>query len=581
MSVVERARVAWRPIERAHAAVPDAWVMLGLALFAAALFVVRATGLPNLLDNEYRVGASALDVLQHGDWLCPHDLLGNTDKPPLLVWLVALASWPSGHVTPLTLYLPTAIATVLTAWLVVSAGTRRFGGLAGALGGFAYLCSHIGVQQMGTARWDGLFAFTVTLTALAAFRAWMTGRGWTLFWLAATAATLTKGPLGVLLAAMGLLAVPWERRSGRPRPLAGSQATGVTLFAVLTLGWFALAYLRVGPHLVDDMIRGELLGHVVEHRVGFRFWKPLGDVAANFAPWIVFGLVALYRVVRTPAVDDETRAFERFLFCWFIGGLVLFSLSPHNQSRLMDPMIPPLALLAGRELDRGARWLSGRALATAVALAAVAGLVVFGVEYHHTERRKPGVRETIALTGLATNVRRAVGTAFPLTFTTDTPPALQLALDTMRPPVAIDDAAALLRSDAAAFVVVSELDRLRRALGAEAARLHVLYRAQGDGTPPLYVVGNRPTLAWDDPTAARVGPLVVRLSGAVLGPAWTDSLELQARSDGGVAEIDNASSAPQHVDVRRGARRDARTLAPGEVWRVEVPCPEGRSCRPT
>ena len=68
-------------------------------------------------------------------------------------------------------------------------------------------------HQMATARWDGLFAFMVALTALAGFRAWTSGRGWTVFWLAAAAATLTKGPLGLLLAAFGFLAIPWERRS--------------------------------------------------------------------------------------------------------------------------------------------------------------------------------------------------------------------------------------------------------------------------------------------------------------------------------------------------------------------------------
>src|SRR5262245_35183588 len=73
----------------------------GLALLSCVgvvLFAIRLTGAPNLLENEFRVGAGVLDVLQHGNWLCPHDVLGNTDKPPMLTWLTALASWPLGQI---------------------------------------------------------------------------------------------------------------------------------------------------------------------------------------------------------------------------------------------------------------------------------------------------------------------------------------------------------------------------------------------------------------------------------------------------------------------------------------------------
>src|SRR5439155_1467719 len=83
-----------------------------------------------------------------------------------------------------------------------------------------YLLSDVGARQVATARWDGLFALTVTIAALAAFAAWSAGRGWTWFWLAAAVSALTKGPLGVLLAAFGLVAVVWERRSGHPSRLA-------------------------------------------------------------------------------------------------------------------------------------------------------------------------------------------------------------------------------------------------------------------------------------------------------------------------------------------------------------------------
>jgi 4-amino-4-deoxy-L-arabinose transferase-like glycosyltransferase len=545
-------------------------VPLALAALSAALFAIRLTGLPNLMDNEYRVGACVLDVLQHGNWLCPHDVLGNTDKPPMLSWLAALASWPLGRFTPFGLYLPTAVATFVVAWLVATAGGRHFGVRAGALGAVAYLLSDVGAHQIATARWDGIFTLTVTLAALAAFRAWTTSQGWTWFWLAAAAATLTKGPLGVLLAGLGLVAVPWERRSGDAHPLRGSHALGIALFLLLTVGWFLLAYRRVGPHLVQNMIGDEFVGNIVEHRVAYRFWKPPGDFLANFAPWSLLTLLGLYRVVAWPASEEDARRFERFLFCWFAGGLLLFCFSPHNQARLMFPMVPAAAMLAGRELGRLVGNLSTRAVVGLASLATIAALAIFTLQYHHLQRRQPGVRETLALEGLTRTVRATVGEEFPLTYVDDTPFAMQLLLDTMRPTASFEEAARLLRGETAAFVVVGALRRLQRVVGPETP-LHEIARAADGATVYVHLVGNRERLSVVSPVATAVGPLVLRLNGARLGPTWDNRLVI-AGARGAEALVENASARPQDVAVQiEGAETRTRTLAPDETWRIEVP----------
>jgi 4-amino-4-deoxy-L-arabinose transferase-like glycosyltransferase len=551
----------------------DAWP--GLALLSCvgvALFAIRLTGAPNLLDNEFRVGACALDVLQHGNWLCPHDVRGNTDKPPMLTWLTALASWPLGRVTRFTLYLPTAAATLLTAWIVAFAGGRRFGGRAGIFGGLAFLLSHVAATQMATARWDGLFALTVTVAALAAFRAWMLGGGWTLFWLAAAIATLTKGPLGVLLAGLGLGAVVWERLTGRRKPLEGSHATGIGLFLLITVGWFLLAYRQVGPHLVQNMFVDEFVGHMVQHRLAHRFVKPLGDFTWNFAPWSLFAIAGLVRVIVQPSPDDEVRRFERFLACWAALGVLLFCLSPHNQARLLAPMIPPAALLAGRELDRLGRALSTRGVAAVTAATIVVMFGFFVWEFHHRALRRPAVRQTIALEELARGVQAAAGASFPLTYVADSPFAMQLVLNTMRPPVSVDEAAALLRGDAAAFVVTARLPRLVRALGTGGPPVHLVARAADHGVPHLFVVSNRPVLATYPRIATRVGPLLVTLSSVHLGPTWDNVLDLGRGRDAGDAVIENVSTEPQDVRVRvDGGNGESRRLAPGDSWRIDVP----------
>lgn len=546
-----------------------------LAAIAVALFTVRLTAPTNLMDNEYRVGARVLDAIQNHNWLCPIDSIGNLDKPPMLTWLAALASLPTGRVSAFTLYLPTVLSTLVIAWLLAMVGRREFGGRAGFLAGLGYLLSDVGARQMATARFDGLFALTVMLAALAAFHAWMRGGGWAWFWLAAAVSTLTKGPLGLLLAAFGLLAVAWERRSGTPKPLRGSQLPSVVGYLLITVGWFVLAYRRLGPHLVDNLIVGEFVGHVVEHNLGRRFMTPIVDFATNFAPWSILTLVGLVRICRTPAASDRERRFERFLFCWFVAGLLVFCLSPHNPSRLMYPVIPAAAAIAGRELDRLTRQWSGTAIVRGAAAATVLALAIFTFQYQRLERRKPAIRETIAIQSLVRTVRERVGDAFPLTYTADCPYAVQLGFNTLRAPVSYAEAATLLRGDAAAFVVVASAPRLRQLLGPDGAALYEVAGVRDGSVPHLSVLSNRPTLDWVDPVTARMGPIVMRLEGVRLSRATAHELVLSRGTRGGVATVTNASDEPAPLRVlgERGTdfgHRDGM-LGPGESWRFDVP----------
>jgi 4-amino-4-deoxy-L-arabinose transferase-like glycosyltransferase len=540
---------------------------------ALVLFGIRLTGPPNWLDNEYRIGASVLDAIRAGNWICPQDALGNTDKPPLLTWLVALAALPSGRVTLFTLYLPTALATLAVAWLVFAVGRREWSARAGFLAALACLLSEVGTSQIATARWDGLFALTVMLTAIAAFDAWLIGGRWIWFWLAAAAATLTKGPLGVLLGGLGLLAAVWERRSGTPAPIRGRQLPGLGLYLTIVVGWFVLAYLRVGPHLVDNMLGRELLGHAIEHAPGRRFTKPAQWFLGNFAPWSIVALAGLVRICRAPAAGDRERRFERFLFCWFVGGMLIFSVSPHNAARLILPLIPAAALIAGRELATLTARVADATLALACAGTIAAALGISFLVYHHLAARDAKVRKTRAMQELADVVQRSVGRNFPLTYV-DAPLALPLLLDTVRPPVSFDQAAFLLAGDAAAFAVVENDARLRKALGPRAA-LYEVAAAALDGRPWLRVVANRPRLAQTDPTSTFLGPVLVRMTALDLdSDSVGGTIAFKRRGPDAAAVLVNVGTVPRSLRVRfldAGGRFVERTLDAGDAWQLQGP----------
>ncbi len=551
--------------------------LIFISAVAIALFVIRLTGLPNFYENDYRLAACVLNAVQDGNWICPHDSLGNTDKPPMLSWLSALATWPFGHLTRFTLYLPTALATLALSWIIFFAGRRFFGWSAGFLAALAYLLSDVAAKQMAMGRWDGIFALPVAVGAVLAFRAWQSGRGWTWFWVVCALATLTKGPLGVLLAGMGLLACLWERFSGHPQPLRGSHWTGIALYLVISAGWFWLAYLSVGPHLVKNLIGDELMWHIMpgEHRqIGSRFYKPLLNFLGGYAPWCALAGFGLVRLCLRPAADDLTRRFERFVFCFFVGGLALFSLSSHNPGRLLLPLMPAAALIAGRALADFTRRLKTSTVLAGAAAVSVLTLSFFAVQYHLLWRKSDHVQRTLALKQLAQTVRDQVGASFPLAYalqTSDTYFVLQMWLSTFRPNVSLPDAAGLLRGDAAAFIVTDNVPALKAALG-EGRALHELARCDLEGQAPLFLVSNHPRLEWTPRMAAGVGPLLVRMEGVKVQQASEHHFVFQRDGAGGSVSVVNQSPAPRFVRIRilgtGPAVDERRRLQPGETWRV-------------
>jgi hypothetical protein len=464
----------------------------------------------------------------------------------------------------------------------------------------------MGDKMVQTTRYDGLFALPVALAALAAYRAWVIGRGWTWFWLAAAFATLVKGPLGVVLGAGGLLAWLWEWRSAARQPLRGQRRLGpallvairrlcafvvkavkqnwlgLLLFVTICGGWFWLAYREMGQPLIDKLIKGELVRHAVRgtegEGVGVRFWEPLWAFLTHMLPWSIASVVACWRVFKHPSPDVETRRFERFLFCWIAVGLVIFCAAAHQRSRLIFPLMPAAALLAGRELARMlAAWKPHWPPQTIVRASAglAAFVLAFEIVYHFVLLRySDSVQRTVAVRDFAREIQDGPGAQFPLTYV-DSPFAIQFYLNTMRRQVPADRAADLLKGGVAAFVVVGDAEkyqRIREQVGTNGPLYELRHVSAGRGKYPFWLVGNHPRLEWTERTASLAGPLRIETRDA--RPVRTRGGEMlfERLSDHSATILSNESPAPQLARLRFTGHGpdlvEERRLQPGEIWRL-------------
>ena len=478
-----------------------------ICLVGLTLFALRLTAPSNLLDQDQeRPAAYVLDIIKNKQWLCQHDLNGDVmSKPPFYNWVAALLALPAGRVTLLSIYAPGAAGALGTALLLFYAGRKPFGARAAFFGALASLLTPAGLKEFGLARTDGLFAFAVSAAALAALRAWLSGKGWLWFWLLGAVATLTKGPLGLILAGAGLLASLWEWKSGERLPLKGSHLPGIALFLLLAAGWFWLAYVQVGKPLTDKFFGQELASAAISeggHRPGTLFYRPALYYLARAAPWSVLACLALWRVWVRPAAEAEERRLERFLFCWFLGGLFIFSMAPHQRADLLWPIMPAAALLAGREVARlrvrlshHAWQIAGRRCAAFDCAFGVLVLLMLGgyvFNYFGPQARTPIIRQTQAVKSLAAQLAREPGSSFPL-WHTDDPMALQIYLNTWRPRISFERAAALLRGPAPAFVAVSNPSRIEPFRKPDDPVVYTLTPTSLNGFPcPVRILGNRP-----------------------------------------------------------------------------------------
>ena len=466
---------------------PAFWIGL-CGLLVVLIYAIRLAGpLDYEADAQDRNVGYVMDTVWQGHWLVQTDIRERVmSKPPLHTWLAA-AGASIGGINRFTLSLPSALAVLGTTLLVFAVGRRRFGLLASGLAALAVILAPMMSRHIVLVRSDALFSFTIALAAFAAWRAWeRKGEGsWLPFWLAATLATLTKGPLGILIAASGLLAWFWERRdTPKLPPPRGRHWPGIALLLGLTLGWLLLAYLSYGPKLIDRMIFGELLGHATGMNKGAtpgeNLYKPVLFFTLRFLPFSLFTWYGFWRILRHPAADATERCFERFLFCWIATGLLLFGFAAHFRADLLLPLWPPAALLAGRELARLGERIGLRRFAVLVTTVAI--LIVGGITWNTLGSRQGHASKEERYTLQAVQNAHALA-ASGLNVTQiqhlDTPTTLQLNLRTFNTWIDEKEAMVLLQSGAPVLLAVEDPKDYPRLFGTDGPALHKVFEAPG------------------------------------------------------------------------------------------------------
>ena len=281
-------------------------------------------------------------------------------------------------------------------------------------------------------------------------------------------------------------------------------------------------------------------------------------------------------MLRRPAEAAAERRFERFVLVWLAVDLLVFALASHRRVRLIHPVVPAAALLAGRELALWTRWLRPPMLLRACAVLSIAVLALLIVHGALPGRGKRSRAETGAAQRLARDLKDAGPGEFPLTYADPWEP-LQVWRNTRRVVTPIGEAADLLRGEEAAFVVAGQsYEELAQAVAGRP--LTVLYRWPATGAPLVHLVSH-PRLEWPDRTALAVDGLRVRMQAAHLLRLACNELVFLAGPDGAIS-VTNRGAVGRTIRVRltrpgAGDAIAAHPLAPGASWTQRWPA-DGR-----
>jgi hypothetical protein len=367
----------------------DAWSRGWRAPVFAAL-VALVAGLPGLfamppLDrDESRFAQATAQMLETGDYvnIKLQDQPRNK-KPVGIHWLQAVAveavSAPEDRgiwAYRIPSLLGAMLAAAACAWGAAAFFGPRESLLSGAILGATFLLS----TEAFIAKTDAALCGFTTLAMAGLARIYAAGlagekagKGPKLaFWIGMAMAALIKGPVGLLVAILAILALwAWDRRIGWLKQLGWSW--GVILFAAIVLPWATMITIATDGAFWGAAVGGDLApklagGHE-SHSGPFGYY-------ALLSPLLLFPVTLLLPAALVLAWTGRKEPGVRFALCWLIPTWLMFEILPTKLAHYTLPSFGALAMLMAAAL-RAPLGLIPRVIGTA--LLAIAGVAFAAV----------------------------------------------------------------------------------------------------------------------------------------------------------------------------------------------------------
>jgi len=332
--------------------VPAAWLLIAAVVVGFAL-LWNLGGYPLIQPDEGRNAEVAREMKSAGAWLVP-TLNGAPylDKPALYFNLVALSLDLFGD-REFAARLPSALFSIGTLALVLWFCKRECGLLRGAIAVVIIATSPLFVGYARTVIFDSALAFFVTASILAGYLAEASRgedrpRWYALSAASAAAATLTKGPVGLLIPSLVLITYHlWAGQRAAIRRMYS--ARNVIVFIALVAPWVvAVSYLH------PDFPYYALVRESFRRYTTNSFYRPqgwyffIGVLLSSFVPWSIVLIGAIAHAWSRRARIAEV---DRLWFSWLLVVIAFFSFSQSKQAGYILSVAVPVGVIVAKWFD--------------------------------------------------------------------------------------------------------------------------------------------------------------------------------------------------------------------------------------
>ena len=331
---------------------------LWLITILAIVMLIPFLGLSDFnTKGEPREAVVAYTMLEHGNWILPINNGGDIPyKPPFFHWCIAFFSLFIGHVNEYTSRLPSAVSLVLM-----------------TIGGFVFYAKRKNAPT-------SLIAAILTLTAFEVHRAgincrvdmvntaFMVGAIYLLYrwwekgkhqlpWLAIlcmSGATLTKGPVGIILPCfvMGVFMLTQRENFWG---IVWRMALTALLSLIIPFCWYYAAYLQGGDEflrLVKEENIDRFMGKMAYESHENPAWYNLLTLITGWLPYTLLLLFSLFilpwkKFSKTRFLENAKKTTPLQVFTWLAFLLVLFfyCIPKSKRSVYLLPCYPFMAYL--------------------------------------------------------------------------------------------------------------------------------------------------------------------------------------------------------------------------------------------
>jgi len=301
--------------------------------------------------NEGRRALAIKEMFESGNWLLP-TLNGELylTKPPFLYWISLCFSGLAGALNEWTLRLPSAIAALVTIWIVYRYTSKNFGAWAALFSvqilmanlGFAMLARRVEIEMLLTALCVGALLSALKYMEEPARRVWIY-----LSYFLLALAVLTKGPVALLFVTLPLIvAAIWTKDPSIKQILTSFK--GWVIFFIVALSWYLIVSLQLGFDIWSMIAKRDMLGKIQDDEVA----KPI----LSYFGWIIvdFLFLAGLLLVRSQSLFKSLmgRRDWMVLLMAIAVPLLVFSLFSNKHAKYLLPIYPFISIVLGVQLAR-------------------------------------------------------------------------------------------------------------------------------------------------------------------------------------------------------------------------------------